>query len=56
MAYEPRPTPVLKGKAARDFFKTLANCKVSQSREEVQELTRKWMPVIEQARKKMPHA
>jgi hypothetical protein len=56
MALETRPIPVLKGKAAKDFFKTLENCKVSQSKEEVQELTRKWMPVIEQARKKMQHA
>ncbi|MDR3184304.1 MAG: hypothetical protein LBT49_02740 [Prevotellaceae bacterium] len=55
MALETRPIPVLKGKAARDFFRTLENCGVSQSKEEVQELTRKWMPVIEQARKQMQH-
>ena len=60
MALETRPVPVLKGKAARDFYKTLEKCTVSESREEVQELTRQWLPVIEQARKEharttMPH-
>ncbi|MDR3187630.1 MAG: hypothetical protein LBT94_00380 [Prevotellaceae bacterium] len=55
MALETRPIPVLKGKSARDFLKTLKACKVSQSKEEVRELTRKWAPVIEQARKQAQH-
>jgi hypothetical protein len=52
MALETRPIPVLTGKVARDFYKTLAKCTVSETREEVQELKRKWFPVIEAAMKR----
>jgi hypothetical protein len=52
MALETRPIPVLKGKAARDFFKTLANCKVSESREEVQEINRQMRKMLERSRAK----
>jgi hypothetical protein len=52
MALETRPIPILKGKAASDFFKTLENCKVSQSKEEVQEINRKVRTMIERSRAK----
>ncbi|MDR0738417.1 MAG: hypothetical protein LBF39_05015 [Prevotellaceae bacterium] len=52
MALETRPVPVLKGKAARDFFETLKKCTVSESREEVQEINRWVRESLEKARKR----
>jgi hypothetical protein len=52
MALETRPVPVLKGKAARDFFKALKKCKVSQSREEVREINRWVRETLEEARER----
>jgi hypothetical protein len=40
MALETRPLPVLKGKIAEEFFKRAAECKVSKTKEEIQELIR----------------
>jgi hypothetical protein len=40
MALETRPLPVLKGKMAEEFFKRAAECKVSETREEIQALLR----------------
>ncbi|MDR3193988.1 MAG: hypothetical protein LBT76_01685 [Tannerella sp.] len=42
MALEIKRAPVLRGKAARDFYKTLEQAKESKSREEVQEIQRTW--------------
>ena len=50
MALEIRPVPVLKGKAARDFFKTLEKCTESKSREEVQEINRKVREMLERSK------
>jgi hypothetical protein len=52
MALETRPIPVLRGKAARDFYKTLETCTVSESREEVQESNRKYKEMVERSMKK----
>ena len=52
MALETRPIPVLKGKAARDFFETLKKCTVSESREEVQEINRKMQAMLKRSRAK----
>lgn len=52
MALETRPIPVLKGKAAKDFFKTLEKCTVSESRAEVREINRKMQAMIERAEKR----
>jgi hypothetical protein len=41
MALEIKRAPVLRGKAARDFYKTLEKAKESRSKEEVQEMNRK---------------
>jgi hypothetical protein len=40
MALEIKRAPVLRGKAARDFYKKLEQAKESKSREEVQEIQR----------------
>ena len=40
MALEIKSPPVLEGKAARDFYKKVAEAKCSKSREEVQESMR----------------
>jgi DNA repair photolyase len=50
MALETRPIPVLKGKMAEEFFKRAAECKVSKSREEIREITRKVRQSLERAR------
>jgi hypothetical protein len=42
MALEIKRAPVLRGKAARDFYKKLEQAKESKSREEVQEIQRSW--------------
>jgi hypothetical protein len=42
MALEIKRAPVLRGKAARDFYKTLAQAKESKSKDEVQEIQRSW--------------
>ena len=43
MSREVRELPVLEGKAARDFYKKAANMKVTESKEERQEILRKTM-------------
>jgi aminoglycoside phosphotransferase family enzyme len=40
MALEIKRAPVLRGKAARDFYKKLEQAKESKSKEEVQEIQR----------------
>jgi len=40
MALEIKRAPVLRGKAARDFYKKLEQAKESKSKEEVQEIHR----------------
>jgi hypothetical protein len=52
MALETRPIPVLKGKVAKEFFERLKTCKISQTREEVQEYTRQVRKSIEESRAK----
>jgi hypothetical protein len=52
MALETRPIPVLKGKVLKDFLKTLSQCTVSESREEVQEINRWTREMIEESRRK----
>ena len=42
MALAIKSPPVLEGKAARDFYKKVAEAKCSKSKEEVQESYRKW--------------
>jgi hypothetical protein len=42
MAYIPRELPVLTGKAARDFYKKVAEFKDDTSKEEVQECNRRF--------------
>jgi hypothetical protein len=38
MALETKPIPVLRGKAARDFWKKVENFKISETREEIREI------------------
>jgi hypothetical protein len=38
MALETRPLPVLKGKVAKEFFERLKTCKISKTREEIEEI------------------
>jgi len=42
MAMAIKSSPVLEGQAARDFYKRAAEAKESKSKEEVQEIVRKW--------------
>jgi len=42
MALEIKSSPVLEGKAAREFYKKVSKAKESKSKEEVQESYRKW--------------
>jgi len=42
MALAIKSPPVLTGKAAREFYQKVAEAKCSKSREEVQEIHRKW--------------
>jgi len=42
MALEIKSPPVLKGKAAREFYKKVAEAKESRSAEEVQKSVREW--------------
>ena len=42
MATEIYRSPVLTGKAAKDFYKTLKQTKEGKSAQEVQEISRKW--------------
>lgn len=42
MATEINRAPVLTGKAAQDFYKSLKKTKEGKSTQEVQEVTRKW--------------
>ena len=46
MSREVRELPVLEGKAARDFYKKAANMKVTESKEERQDILRKTMEMI----------
>ena len=41
MALETRPFPVLTGQAAKDFRQKVENFRISQTKEEVQEINRK---------------
>jgi hypothetical protein len=52
MALETRPIPVLKGKVAKEFFERLKTCKVSKTREEIQEINRWGREIIEKARER----
>jgi hypothetical protein len=52
MALETKPIPVLRGKAAKDFWKKVENFTISESKEEVQAINRKWKATIEQSRVK----
>jgi len=47
MALEIKAPPVLEGKAARDFYKKLANMTESRSKEEVQESMRRTKEFLE---------
>ena len=40
MALEIKPVPVLSGKAAQDFYKSLAHSRERKSAEEVQQITK----------------
>jgi hypothetical protein len=51
MALETRPIPVLTGQTAIDFHEKVKNFTIKETREEIQELQRKWFPIIEEARK-----
>ena len=46
MALEIKSPPVLEGQAARDFYKKWATMTESKSKEEVQEIMRKWKPFL----------
>jgi len=48
MAMEIKSPPVLRGKAAKEFLEKVANFKDETSKEEVQEIARKWKPFLEQ--------
>ena len=43
---EIKSPPVLRGKAASDFYKTAATMTEGKSKEEVQEISRKWKPFL----------
>ena len=47
MALEIKSPPVLRGKAARDFYKIAATMTEGKSKEEVQASYRKWKPFLE---------
>ena len=47
MAMEIKSPPVLRGKAAKEFYEKAANMKESKSKEEVQAIARKWKPFPE---------
>jgi hypothetical protein len=46
MAMEIKSPPVLRGKAAREFHEKAATMTESKSKEEVQEIMRKWKPFL----------
>ena len=46
MALEIKSPPVLRGKAAVEFYKRATESKCSQSKEEVQAIMRKWKPFL----------
>ncbi|MDR1022938.1 MAG: hypothetical protein LBL94_06695 [Prevotellaceae bacterium] len=50
MALETKPIPVLRSKAAKDFWEKVENFTISESKEEVQAINRKWKSVIEKSR------
>jgi hypothetical protein len=52
MALETRPIPVLKGKVAKEFFERLKTCKVSETREEIQEINRWVREMVEEERER----
>ena len=51
MALETRPFPVLTGQAAKDFQQKVENFRISQTKEEVQEINRKVCESIAKSRK-----
>jgi hypothetical protein len=51
MALETRPLPVLKGKAAKEFFEKVKNFKISETPEEIREINRKVRESIERSKK-----
>ena len=46
MAIEIKSPPVLKGKAAKEFYQRWSEATESKSKEEVQEIMRKWKPFL----------
>jgi len=55
MALEIKSPPVLKGKAAREFYKKVAEAKESRSKEELQESMRKSKVILAQYYKQLYH-
>jgi hypothetical protein len=51
MALEIKPVPVLRGKAARDFWKKIENFKTTETREEIQEVNRAVRESIEKSKR-----
>ena len=52
MALEKRPLPELKGQALEDFYDKLETCKVSQSKEEIREIHRWVLEMIDKHRER----
>jgi hypothetical protein len=53
MALERRPLPVLEGKAAEDFRKSVENFKETKTPEEIREINSKWRLIIEEAERRV---
>ncbi|MDR0688078.1 MAG: hypothetical protein LBF55_05250 [Prevotellaceae bacterium] len=51
MALETKPIPVLRGKAARDFWEKVENFKISETREEIRELNKQVRESIEKSKR-----
>lgn len=54
MSREVRVLPVLEGKAAEDFYKKVANMKVTKSKEEIQEHFRKSVKMFSKMKRPNP--
>ncbi|MDR1098731.1 MAG: hypothetical protein LBL57_11430 [Tannerella sp.] len=52
MALEIKPVPVLRGKAARDFWEKVENFKTTETREQIQEVNRWVRKTMEEQRQR----
>jgi hypothetical protein len=52
MALETKPIPVLRGKAARDFWKKVENFKTTETREHIREVNRWGRKIMEVLRER----